>query len=579
MKHPTRDVPAHLRRFVVEQDYAQYSAVDQAVWRFVLLQTYSRLVETAHPAYREGLAATGISVDRIPSIAEMNDKLSRFGWGAVCVDGFIPPRAFQEFQACGLLPIAADIRTREHLVYTPAPDIIHEAAGHAPILPEPVFSAYLRRIGELGWQAFALPEEERVYQAIYRLSEVKEDPSLAAADVARAEAELEAALAGVPAPSEAARLSRLYWWTAEYGLVGRVDDYKIYGAGLLSSLWESYSCHAPSVRKIPLDERSADVAYDITRPQPQLFVAASFEALHDVLDAVARTLAVHIGGEVALERALRSCELATIRFSSGASVIGVLGEVGPTVHDPSWLTFQGPVAFAWEGALGTDAEQAARPEGHHVLLGTLDDGTGLERASDATIDARRDRATGNHRFVFAKGARVDGRLERRVRRPDGALMHLDLSGAQITLPGRPPIALDRFVLLSAGAVVNAHAGAADAKYHPNTAYSGVRVPRPGALPAREQRLLALFEQAERAHHAGHQAMRDAFPQLCAVLDRDYPDEWLLRWNLLESLLKARGDGDLSRALRAELERLEDAFDHRQPIASGLRYLSSRPGSV
>ena len=174
MAPATSVVPPHLRRFVVEQDGAAYNAIDQAVWRFVLLQMHARLVETAHPIYREGLAATGLSVDGIPSVAEMNDRMSRFGWGAVCVDGFIPPRAFQEFQACGILPIAAEIRTREHLVYTPAPDIIHEAAGHAPILPELAFSGYLRRIGQLGAQAFTVPEEDRVFQAIRALSEAKE---------------------------------------------------------------------------------------------------------------------------------------------------------------------------------------------------------------------------------------------------------------------------------------------------------------------------------------------------------------------------------------------------------------------
>src|SRR5689334_17439640 len=208
-------VPPHLRRFVVEQDYAEYTAVDQAVWRFVLLQMRARLVETAHPAYAEGLTATGISVDRIPSIAEMDDALARFGWGAVCVDGFIPPRAFQEFQARGLLPIAADMRTREHIAYTPAPDIIHEGAGHAPILTEPPYASYLRRIGEIGKLAFTVPEEERVFQASYLLSEVKEDPHRTPESVARVEAELAAALAAVPEDSEATWLSRLYWWTAE----------------------------------------------------------------------------------------------------------------------------------------------------------------------------------------------------------------------------------------------------------------------------------------------------------------------------------------------------------------------------
>ena len=100
MSDPPR-VPPHLRRYVVEQDYAQYSEIDQAVWRFVLLQTYARLCKTAHPAYPEGLGKAGISVERIPRVAEVAEALERFGWSAVCVDGFIPPRAFQEFQEIG----------------------------------------------------------------------------------------------------------------------------------------------------------------------------------------------------------------------------------------------------------------------------------------------------------------------------------------------------------------------------------------------------------------------------------------------------------------------------------------------
>ena len=290
MQPAAERVPAHLRRFVVEQDYEKYTAVDQAVWRFVLLQTYSKLLDTAHPAYREGLRQTGISVERIPSIAEMNEKLHRFGWGAVCVDGFIPPRAFTEFQACGLLPIAADMRTRAHLVYTPAPDIIHEAAGHAPILPDPSYASYLRRIGEISNEAFTLPEESQVFDAIYALSEIKENPAATPEQLAAADAALEVAQAAAKEASEAQRLSRLYWWTAEYGLVGRVDAYKIYGAGILSSLWESHACHDLSVRKVPLDEGCLDVSYDITRPQPQLFVARDFDGLHELLDRVSGTL-------------------------------------------------------------------------------------------------------------------------------------------------------------------------------------------------------------------------------------------------------------------------------------------------
>src|SRR3954463_15261139 len=183
-------VPQELRRFVVEQDYAQYNEVDQAVWRFVLLQTYQRLQHTAHPAYRDGLAQTGISVERIPRIAEMSACLERFGWSAVCVDGFIPPRAFQEFQAASILPIAADIRSSDHLTYTPAPDIIHEAAGHAPILSDARYAAYLRAIGQASKKAFSSPEDARVYAAIFELSEFKETHGARPELVAAAEARL-----------------------------------------------------------------------------------------------------------------------------------------------------------------------------------------------------------------------------------------------------------------------------------------------------------------------------------------------------------------------------------------------------
>jgi phenylalanine-4-hydroxylase len=567
------NVPAHLRRFVVEQDYSQYTAVDRAVWRFLLLQIQARLADATHPAYREGLAATGISPERIPSIVEMNDRLSRFGWGAVCVDGFIPPRAFQEFQEYGLLPIAAELRTREHLVYTPAPDIFHEAAGHAPILPDPVFAAYLRRMGDLGKKAFTVPEEDRLYRVIHTLSQKKEDPSLSPDEIARAEAELLTTIEGLPPPSEGARLSRLYWWTAEYGLVGKVDDYKLFGAGLLSSLGESHSCHAPSVLKIPLDERCTEVSYDITRPQPQLFVARSFEQLHDVLDRAARDLAVNLAGTVALERALASRELASVRFSSGAWVIGILAEAGPGVSQPAWLTFSGPAAFAWDGVIRSEGDRLDGVEELVVLTGRLADGGAVDRVSGDAIDAARNATTGRHQFRFATGARVEGRMGSVVRHDDGRLMHLEMFDVQMHLPGRPPRALARYVLFGAGEPVTAHAGAVDPRFHRDTDFSPTRLPRPRTLVGNELELLKLYQQAERAHHMGSEMMRTEFPRVHAALVRDQPHEWLLRWNLLESLLRIRRDDPLTRNLHAELERLEVELDYNQPIASGLSYLS------
>jgi phenylalanine-4-hydroxylase len=567
-------VPRHLRRFVVEQDYAQYSAIDQAVWRFVLLQAYAHLKHAAHRAYREGLVATGISIERIPRISEMNERLAQFGWGAVAVDGFIPPRAFQEFQAAGILPIAAEIRTSEHLVYTPAPDIIHEAAGHAPILPDPIFASYLRRIGALAGQAFTLPEEDRTFRAIHMLSEVKEDVGASPEAIAFAQGELRQAMAAAPEPSEATRLARLYWWTAEYGLVGRVDEYKLYGAGLLSSLGESHSCQDPAVHKLPLDEHCVDVAYDITRPQPQLFVSADFERLHEVLDRVAGTLGVRIGGAVALERAIRSAGVGTIVFSSGASVIGVVRSAGPELLDPAWLEVGGSIAFAWEGRMRDGGPAMSARPSHYVVLGAFEGGLSPERASDMNLASFADEATGRHSFRFASGARVEGRLLQ-ARRTDGRLMYVDLQDVQLFLPGREPHSLPEYRLLAAGELRTAHAGAIDPDYYPDLPQTPIVVPKPRVRPERDRSLLDHFDRAQGAHVAGPSAIARTFAEIHDVLVRDYPREWLLRWNMLESLLRSGPEGSLARRLRLELEDLEIAFDHREPIASGLRYLDRR----
>ncbi len=436
-----------------------------------------KLGHCAHPAYAKGLADTGISGDRIPRIAEMNERLARFGWGAVSVDGFIPPRAFQEFQACGILPIAADIRSREHLEYTPAPDIIHEAAGHAPILPDPVYSAYLRRIGSLGRRAFTRPAEAAVDRAIRTLSRVKEDPAARPESVAQAEADLNEARSSAGPASEATRLSRLYWWTAEYGLVGRTDAYSIYGAGLLSSLGESQSCHASAVRKIVFDERCVDVSYDITRPQPQLFVARDFEALHEVLDKVAPTLGFARGGQAALAAALESEELASVQFSSGLWVLGVLRDVRPGLSEPAWLGFEGGVAFVVDDELWP-ATATVRPASHGVFTGPLDDGTALEHATEGAIGRRLDTSTGRHRFRFASGALVEGVLAHVRRRKDGRVAAVELRQARLFRPGQVPLDVDEYSLLAVGDLITAQAGAVDANYYGDAPFSWLRFPKP-----------------------------------------------------------------------------------------------------
>ncbi len=299
-------LPAHLQRYVVEQDYGAYTPRDQAVWRHILHQLVGRLEASAHPSYLSGLAATGIGLEGIPSLDEMNEKLAAYGWSAVGVSGFIPPAVFTELQSLGVLAIAADIRSHEHLDYTPAPDIVHESAGHAPILADHRYAAYLKRCGVVGFRAIASLEDQAVHEAIRDLSVVKENPAATQEEVLLSEERLREAGSSRRYTSESLRASRLYWWTAEYGLVGDPADPKLYGAGLLSSLGEAAACLRPEVRKVPLDLSCVDTEYDITRMQPRLFVARDFAHLFEVLEAFEATLSWRLGGDHGLEEALRA---------------------------------------------------------------------------------------------------------------------------------------------------------------------------------------------------------------------------------------------------------------------------------
>jgi phenylalanine-4-hydroxylase len=552
-------IPPHLRKYVVEQDYSAYSARDQAVWRFVVGHTHRRLWDSAHSSYRTGFRRAGISTERIPNLREMSAELLATGFSVVCVDGFIPPRAFQAFQARGYLPVAADIRTAEHLTYTPAPDIIHEAAGHAPFLAHPDYARFLRRIGAVSERAFESAHDRAMYRAIHTLSELKEQPDSTPAQVAAAEAELSALSAAKTETSEATRLARLYWWTVEYGLVGRLDDYRLYGAGLLSSIGEAHFCHDPRVRKLALSAACVDVDYDITQAQPQLFVAEDFAQLDAVLSEVEAGLSHVRGGEAALSRARDSEELATLVLDNDLELAGTL-----RAFDSGSLRLSGRCAIARAGALLP--ELALHEQGYLLPLGALEDGTPLSALSQATLQ----RYQHGRRLSLATqaGLRIEGELlalhQHEGRVYAALLQGLCIErGAERLLEARAP-----YPLLFASRVQTALPLAPEG-YYPATDYPTLRVPKPRNIPEAERALIALHAQVAALVRAPAEDANERLQAIHGALGA-YPTEWLLRINLLEALL-AGGcpDHALESRLRRELTELEVHFQGREPIATGL----------
>ncbi|WP_159946866.1 aromatic amino acid hydroxylase [Polaribacter septentrionalilitoris] len=327
LNNVTKKLPKHLHKFVVRQPYEEYTAQNQAVWRYVMRMNVDYLSKVAHKSYIKGLKKTGISINNIPKMQGMNRILKDIGWAAVSVDGFIPPNAFMEFQAYNVLVIASDMRTINHIEYTPAPDIIHEAAGHAPIIANPEYAEYLRRFGEIGSKAISSAKDYEMYEAIRLLSILKENPNSSEKEINEAQEKVEFLQNNMGELSEMAQIRNLHWWTVEYGLIGDLQNPKIYGAGLLSSIGESKWCLQEEVKKVPYSIEAARVNFDITKPQPQLFVTPDFAHLSLVLEQFANTMAIRKGGLNGIQKLINSKNLGTIELSTGIQISGVFTNV------------------------------------------------------------------------------------------------------------------------------------------------------------------------------------------------------------------------------------------------------------
>ncbi|MEY2558385.1 MAG: phenylalanine-4-hydroxylase [Verrucomicrobiota bacterium] len=528
-------LPKHLLQFSVDQRYDEYTPVDHAVWRFIMRQNIFFLREYAHKLYFQGLLDTGISFDRIPRIEEMNEILGKIGWGGVAVDGFIPPAAFMEFQAYRVLVIACDMRQINHIEYTPAPDIVHEAAGHAPIIVDQEYADYLQRFGEVGAKAMSSKKDFELYEAIRHLSILKEQPNPEAAALEKATKLVEERQKNLGDPSEMALLSRLHWWTVEYGLIGPLDKPKIYGAGLLSSIGESVSCLEPKVKKIPYSIEAQNVPFDITTKQPQLFVTRDFQQLGEVLEEFASKMAFRVGGLEGITKAIECKNTATCEYSSGLQVSGVFTEVITDEGDAIYLRTTGASALAFGNkelpghGINSHAEGFGAPIGQWKSTDKSPETLTDDELTSLGI------TTGQHSTVeFASGAVVTGRLENILRR-DGKLLLLTFTNCRVTFGERILFepAWGNFDMAVGARITSVFNGAAD-----KDAYNQVAlIPRERTIKspsdAKRKRLESLYGQVRdiRERKVGYERLGEIWE----TQQKEHANDWLLSMEIFEIL--------------------------------------------
>ncbi|MEM7621603.1 MAG: phenylalanine 4-monooxygenase [Planctomycetota bacterium] len=260
--------------FYVKQLYERYSVENHDVWRTLYERRWEKLAEQASNTFIDGLNAIRLVPDRVPllfgeatdpidgkrSVRGINEFLRPLtGWQSRAVPGYLPAKAFFSCLARREFPTTIIVRPKEKLDYLPEPDIFHDVFGHVPLHADPVFAEFLQTYGK-------------------------------------------AALAAGPEHTEA--LSRLFWFTVEFGLIREDNRLKIYGSGLISSHGESaHALEAPEpprgtelaandasgkVERRPFDlDRIIATEFEIDHFQPVLYVLESFEQLRDAMNGYA----------------------------------------------------------------------------------------------------------------------------------------------------------------------------------------------------------------------------------------------------------------------------------------------------
>ncbi|WP_203294110.1 aromatic amino acid hydroxylase [Luteirhabdus pelagi] len=562
-------LPPHLKQYIKPQDYEQYTPINQAVWRYVMRKNVDYLSKVAHDSYVEGLRKTGISIDAIPSMYGMNRILKEIGWAAVAVDGFIPPNAFMEFQAYKVLVIASDIRQLENIEYTPAPDIIHEGAGHAPIIASPDYAEYLRRFGEVGAKAISSAHDIELYEAVRELSILKEAEGTSEEEIDAAERKVEQLQQKETEPSEIALIRNLHWWTVEYGLVGTVDEPKIYGAGLLSSIGESTWCMKDEVKKVPYSIDAAYQDFDITKPQPQLFVTPDFAYLQEVLEEFANTMALRKGGWRGLKKLIGSKQIGTIELSTGLQVSGIFTRmIQNEDNEVVYFETEGPTALAYREKEVIGHGIKRHDNGFRSPLGKLKKiNLAIENMGPRDLQAYNFYDGKPIAFEFESGITVEGMNVTGMRNIRGELMLIQFTDCTVKYGDEVLFSPEKgdFDMAVGKEIVSAFAGAADylsfptALHNPSTTETvkPKRSEKEASLIRLYASVRALREQRETV---SKEKLLSKVKTIFQELQQNHPSDWLLPLEIFE--LIATQENELSNAVQQHLLALKKRFPNK-----------------
>jgi len=243
--------------WTIPQRWEHFTAEEHGVWDLLFARQQRQLAGRAIGAFERGLEVLRLSHPGIPDFEELNERLfGRTGWTVVSVPGLIPDDVFFEHLSRRRFPAGNFIRSRHQLDYLEEPDVFHDVFGHVPLLADPAAADFMQALGQRGLESIG-------HQALHRLS-------------------------------------RLYWYTVEFGLAREQGQLRIYGAGIVSSFGEThFSLESAEPKRRPFDlERVLRTRYRTDHFQQAYFIIHSFDALlADLLKADLPALYEKLEGE------------------------------------------------------------------------------------------------------------------------------------------------------------------------------------------------------------------------------------------------------------------------------------------
>ncbi len=218
----------------MNQIYENYTAEDQDVWKILFGRQFQNIKKVATTSFVEGIDLIYFTDKNIPNFVETNKHLKELtGWQVAAVPGIVDDDKFFELLSNKIFPATTWLRTREQLDYLEEPDMFHDVFGHIPLLANQPFVDFLQGLAKIG------------------LKHINNEWAIHL-------------------------LSRIYWFTIEFGLIREEGELKIYGAGIISS---------PGETKFSLSDEPEHFAYDVEAIIDSSYRKDTFQTKYFIIDS------------------------------------------------------------------------------------------------------------------------------------------------------------------------------------------------------------------------------------------------------------------------------------------------------